>query len=35
MNNKDNLPEYEDFIGDDYEEFDPGLDNSDKKIHRM
>jgi hypothetical protein len=35
MNNKDNLPEYADFIGDDYEEFDPSFDNSDKKIHRM
>jgi hypothetical protein len=35
MDNKDNLSEYADFIGDDYEEYDPGFDNSDKKIHRM
>lgn len=35
LENRDNLPEYDDFIGDDYEQYDPSFDNSDKKIHRM
>ena len=35
MNNREELPEYDEFLGDDYEPYDPMFDNSDKKIHRM
>lgn len=33
--NKDDLPEYADYIGDDPDTFDPAFDNEDKKIQRM
>ena len=35
LSNKDSLPEYEEFIGDDYEPYEPSFDNTDKKIHRL
>ena len=33
--NKDDLPEYADYIGDDPDTFDPAFDNVNKKIQRM
>lgn len=35
LENREDLPEYDEFLGDEYEPYDPSFENTDKKIHRL